>query len=151
MIIVLDSGPAGLIVHPRGSRQSHACIDWLERMILAGHSVALPEIVDYEVRREVLRRRNFRSLRKLNQIATALDYLPITTEVMHRAAELWAIARQRGRPTADDKAIDGDMILVAQTTVWSAARKEEAIIATTNVGHLARFTAARNWQDISAS
>jgi predicted nucleic acid-binding protein len=96
MIIVLESGPTGLIVHPIGSRQSKACIEWMARMILAGHSMALPEIVDYEVRREVLRKNNLRSLRRLNQIAAALDYLPIMTTVMHRAAELWAIARQKG-------------------------------------------------------
>ena len=33
---------------------------------------------------------------------------------MRRAAELWAQARQRGQPTADDRTIDGDMILAGQ-------------------------------------
>jgi predicted nucleic acid-binding protein len=91
-------------------------------MVLAGHSIALPEVVDYELRREYLRLRNVRSLRKLNHLATIVEYLPITTEAMHRAAELWAIARQRGQPTAGDKTIDIDMILIAQTMLWSIAR-----------------------------
>jgi hypothetical protein len=93
---------------------------------------------------------NLRSLRKLNWLATIVEYLPITTEVMHRAAELWATARQWGQPIAGDKAIDSDMILVAQTILLRGSRKEETVIATTNIGHLARFTAARIWQDISA-
>ncbi len=48
-------------------------------------------------------------------------------------------------PTADDKSIDGDVILAAQAVTCDAA---ETVIATTNVGHLGRFTNAESWSQI---
>ena len=39
-----------------------------------------------------------------------LDYAPITTTVMLKAAELWAQARRAGRPTAAPDALDADCI-----------------------------------------
>ncbi len=54
-------------------------------------------------------------------------------------------ARQRGRPTADPKALDGDVILAAQATLV-ADEGNEVIVATTNVGHLSQFVDAREWR-----
>jgi hypothetical protein len=42
--------------------------------------------------------------------------------MMLQAAEFWAEARREGIPTADPKALDGDVILAAQATVIEAAR-----------------------------
>jgi len=75
-----------------------------------------------------------------------LDYLPLNTPTMRLAAELWAVARKKGQPTASDNTIDGDVILAAQAL---ALDQEDTIIATTNVGHLARYTRAALWQDIA--
>jgi hypothetical protein len=58
---------------------------------------------------------------------------------------LWAQARQQGQPTAGDKTIDGDMVLIAQA---KALEVPDVVIATTNVGHLSRFIAADLWQNI---
>ena len=55
--------------------------------------------------------------------------------------------RKQGRPTADDKALDGDVILAAQA-VLTATADDEVIVATENVGHLARFVPAYAWWDI---
>ena len=65
-----------------------------------------------------------------------------------KAAELWAQVRQMGQPTADPNALDGDVILAAQTIITAQQRQQEIIIATTNVGHLSRFTTAQHWNDI---
>lgn len=50
--------------------------------------------------------------------------------------------------TADPNALDGDVILAAQAIELSEKRQQEIIIATTNVGHLSRFTIAQHWQDL---
>jgi hypothetical protein len=64
---------------------------------------------------------------------------------MNQAAKLWAQARQTGQPTAGDKTIDGDMILVAQAMILE---NPDVVIATTNIGHLSRFIKAEMWQNI---
>jgi len=77
-----------------------------------------------------------------------VEYLPLTTAAMRQAAVFWAQARQRGQPTADDKALDGDVILAAQAVTLGAA---EVVIATTNVGHLSRFAPTALWPDVAAA
>ncbi len=67
---------------------------------------------------------------------------------MRQAAKLWAQARQQGQPTAGDKTIDADMILVAQAMTLEIP---DLVIATTNLGHLSRFITAELWQDIIPS
>lgn len=51
-------------------------------------------------------------------------------------------ARLRGRPTADARELDGDVILASQAIEVSAT------IVTDNVGHLSQFTAARRWKSL---
>jgi hypothetical protein len=75
-----------------------------------------------------------------------IEYLPITTAAMRQAAQLWSQARRQGQPTAGDKTIDGDMVLVAQAVTLG---EPDVVIATTNVGHLSRFIAAELWQNIA--
>jgi predicted nucleic acid-binding protein len=109
--------------------------------------VVLPEIIDYEVRRELLRANKLNSIRRLNALKSELTYLPITTEVMLKAAEMWAQVRQQGKPTADNQALDGDVILAAQALLL--ARQEfPYVIATSNTKHLLLFAEAKNWQEI---
>ncbi len=81
---------------------------------------------------------------RLDAFGQTLEYLPLTTVAMRRAAELWAEARRRGTPTADPHALDGDVILAAQALTLGI----EVVVATTNVGHLGRFVAAAEWADI---
>jgi predicted nucleic acid-binding protein len=119
-------------------------------LLAAGDVVVVPEIADYEIRRELLRANKLTSIQKLDSLKSALRYVPITTAAMLKAAEFWAIARNEGQPVADPKALDGDVILAAQATLL-AQSAIEVIVATTNVRHLSRFTDARLWQEIGAS
>jgi hypothetical protein len=64
------------------------------------------------------------------------------------AAELWAQLRRAGKPTADDTALDGDVILAAQTLLF-ASGGAEVVIATTNVKHLSTLADAKLWSAIS--
>jgi hypothetical protein len=68
---------------------------------------------------------------------------------MKLAAQLWADVRNKGLPTADPKELDGDVILAAQS-VRLGLPATEFIVATTNVGHLARLVPADLWQNIHA-
>ncbi|MBD2168027.1 nuclease [Calothrix membranacea FACHB-236] len=144
-VILLDSGPIGLVTNPKLSPESIACSQWLQLMISSGSRVIIPEIADYEVRRELLRANKLKGITRLDELAQLLEYLPITTETMRQAALFWAQARQQGQPTSGDKTIDGDIILVAQAVTLAVP---DVVIATTNVGHLSRFVAADLWQNI---
>jgi predicted nucleic acid-binding protein len=108
----------------------------------------VPEIADYEVRRELLRANKTKGLGQLDALVGLLEYLPLTTAAMHQAARFWAQARQQGQPTAGDKTIDADVILAAQAATLGVA---DVVIATTNVGHLARFVPAELWPNIPTS
>jgi predicted nucleic acid-binding protein len=108
--------------------------------------VIVPEIADFEVRRELLRILQVRGVGRLDALAARLEYLPLTTGAMRRAAELWALARQQGQPTAADPELDVDVILAAQALTLGAS---QVVVATTNVGHLARFVPAELWQNLS--
>ena len=113
-----------------------------------GVRVCLPEVIDYEIRRETILNRSLRGLRLLDDLQDLLEYMPIRTPVMRRAAELWAQARQRGKPTADPAALDVDVILAAQAQLLREATGDEVVVATDNVRHLAQFVDARRWQEI---
>jgi len=144
-VVLLDAGPLGLLAHPHHPPQVTACRQWAAALQAAGRRIIVPEIADYEVRRELLRAGKPLGLALLDALAGQLEYLPLTTAAMRKAAELWALARQQGQPTAADAAIDADVILAAQALTLGSP---DVVIATTNVGHLARFVPAEFWQNI---
>ena len=146
-IVLLDAGPLGLVTNPRPSAERTACNEWLQGLLLADVRALVPEIADYEIRRELLRSGKPRGVQRLEALAAMIGYLPLTTAVMRRAAEFWADARQRGRPTASDAALDADMILCAQA-VLAGGESDTIVVATTNVGHLSLFVDARHWRNI---
>lgn len=87
-VIVLDTGPLGILTNPRQTPDVVACSAWLRSMLAAGARVVLPEIADYELRRELLRAGKQTGLRRLDTPGQTLDYVPLTTAAMQRAAEL---------------------------------------------------------------
>jgi hypothetical protein len=92
-LVFLDSGPLGLLTNPRGRPKSGQCRQWVKDLAAAGVRVFVPEIADYEVRRKLIHIQAIAGIRRLDQVKATLDYAPITTDVMLRAAELWAAAR----------------------------------------------------------
>jgi predicted nucleic acid-binding protein len=146
-VIMLDSSPVGLIINPKANPLAKDCQQWFYTLLQRKYKVILPEIVDYEIRRELLRANKLSGLRRLDQLKSEILYLPITTEIMLKAAELWAKARQQGKPTADNQALDGDVILASQALALKNI-DYEVIIATSNKKHLSLFTEAENWQTI---
>jgi hypothetical protein len=147
-LVFLDSGPLGLLTNPRGKPKSDRCRQWAKDLVAGGVRVFVPEIADYEVRRKLIHIQATAGIRRLDHVKVTLDYAPITTDVMLRAAELWAAARGAGLPTASPDALDGDCILAAQAQL-SVGPSDTVTVATDNVGHLSRFTDARLWETIT--
>lgn len=148
--IYLDTGVLGMVTHPRANVEARACVQWLRDMLAAGAKVYVPEICDYELRREYVLNNSQNALTRLNALNAAIGYVPLNTRAMQTAADLWSQARKRGQSTAAPKELDADVILAAQAKV-NTSSTDSLAIATTNVGHLARFVTALAWRDISAT
>ena len=144
-LILLDSAPLGMATNPKAKGIPLECQQWLRSLLKRGEQVAIPEIADYEVRRELMRERLSKSLERLDNLKQILRYIPIQTDTMLLAASLWSEARQTGQLTADPKALDGDVILSAQARLLTD-EITEVIVATTNVAHLSRFVSAVDWR-----
>jgi predicted nucleic acid-binding protein len=147
--ISLDSGPLSLVTLPKPSPEADACKQWLARQLSAGVRVVVPEVVDYELRRELLRAGKVDSLRRLDAFlaADAGRLIRIDSIALRRAAELWADVRRAGLATADPKELDVDVIQAAQLHALGCA-PADLVIATSNVGHLSRFWRAERWEQV---
>lgn len=146
-IVLLDTGPLGMVTNPRATPANDTAKRWLRGLLAADRVVLIPEIADYELRRELLRIGSRQGLARLDALATTLVYLPLTTAAMRLAAEFWARARRQGLATAAGAALDCDVILAAQASLLSDG-DTRVVVATTNVGHLARFVEAHLWNEI---
>jgi predicted nucleic acid-binding protein len=150
MRLVLDTGVLGQLCHPQGVK-NRPVVEWLVRLIRQLDTpvrVFIPEIADYELRRKLIHlikknQASYRSIERLDALERLLDYLPLDTEIMHQAAELWAAARQHGVPTASSESLDGDVILAAQT------RSIDGVIITSNRKHLSWFVSTKDWADVT--
>lgn len=147
MIVLLDTAPLGMVSNPKASLVNEECRRWLRGLLASGVRVVIPEIADYEVRRELLRARKVKGVARLDALKTTLEYLPLNTTIMLEAAALWAQARQAGTPTADAAALDGDVILAAQALSLTVSGKR-VVVATSNVRHLELFVEAQEWQKV---
>jgi hypothetical protein len=143
-VIVLDTGPLGLLTNPNRTAGPVACRQWLSALQAAGRRVIIPEIADYEIRRELIRANLQRAIRFLDNLHQQLEYLPITTLAMRLAADLWAQARNAGVATAGGGSLDGDVILAGQATALNVA----VVVATGNPVHLSRFVPAELWSNV---
>jgi toxin FitB len=141
--VLLDSGPLGLLCHARhGNPEVAAIRRWVRELRRTGRIVCIPEIADYEVRRELLLLGSEAGIENLNELGRRFRYLRLTTPILRRAAALWAGARRQAMPAAEDAALDADMILAA------LAEREGGVVATENVRHLEPFVPAKRWREI---
>ena len=119
-IVILDSGPVGLLTQRKDVLPVEACRQWQRKLLASGARAILPEIVDYEVRRELLWIKSINGLAHLDTRVSMIEYLPLTTAAMRKAA--------------------------AQALLLGEA---DLVVATTNVGPLSRFVTARFWQEVT--
>lgn len=146
--VLIDAGVLGMISNPGGAAVNLRSKRWMSGLILRGVLVKVPSVSDYEVRRELVRKKAKASLSRLDaMIAQAGGVLTLSDDVMLEAAELWAEARRRGRQTASDQRLDADMIMCAHSRVL-AEQGYVVEIATTNTKHLSAFVVAKQWYSI---
>jgi predicted nucleic acid-binding protein len=154
MIVFLDTGIIGILSSPRKIGEDYECKQWLYHLLARGIYVASCDLCDYEVRRSLLLNKiknplAVEGIENLDQLQDLIEFLPITKNLMKKAAELWAISRSKGQATADIKNIDADIIIATTCQLLQVEDPDQnLIIATTNVKHLSRFLEARNWREI---
>jgi predicted nucleic acid-binding protein len=100
-------------------------------------AIRIPEIADYELRRELIREGKNKSLERLDTFSQ-ICLIPITSKTMRKAAELWAWVRNQGKPTASNDSLDGDVILAPQL-ILQLNCFDEVIVVKTNLKHICRF------------
>jgi hypothetical protein len=151
--IVLDAFPLSNCVISVNAAQtqltvSESCRQWLTNCERGGASILVPAIVYYEELRELERRQAFKKIDRMKEYCFQPDrFVPLTIAHLESAAKLWGQMRRSGRKSADDKALDGDVILSAQVLSLGLSQAEY-VVATTNVKHLKHFVNADEWQNI---
>ncbi len=156
MIVLLDTGVLGLLINSKPSDKNREevrqCNEWMENLLKNNIRIVVSEIADYEERRELILQNKLNNIQRLDALISRVGYFRITTDVMREAAKLWAFTRKEGKQTADNKALDADVILCAQAII---AKSEgiDVIIATSDPGDLNRllrnyYISARRWRDI---
>lgn len=161
-IVILDTGVLSNCVVQISSRHgasttSNAAIDlshsercrrWLTECERNGATILVPAITYYEVLREIECRNAVAQRRRLVEYCFQPGrFIPLTTAHLEGAATLWAQARNMGIPTANDQALDGDIILCAQVQSLGLT-VADYVVATTNTKHLTRFINAEEWEKI---
>ena len=150
MRLLLDTMVLGSLCHPREPRNRRVA-EWLASVLirLADRvTVYLPEIADYELRRGLLELalkeglETHPRLARLDELGQHLDYLPISTSAMRRAAKIWRRPKS-GRPTAPPDALDGDAILAAQ------AIEVGGTVVTENTDHFEGVVPAHRWEEVA--
>lgn len=113
----MDSTPLSLLCQPGSNPDALTIALWKQRMQAVGHAFYIPEVIDYEVRRELVRSGKTSSVTRLDLLKLTATYVPINSQAMLLAADLWAQARNAGQSTGDPKKLDIDVILAAQTLI----------------------------------
>ncbi len=141
-MFVLDARPVSQIVHPRKFRDVKT---WFKSNLKAGRRAVLPEVIDYEVRRGLLRIPAPAQIERLDFLREGVHFDPITRPIMYDAAHIWAKARNMGKPFTSDNRLDGDAILIAQ--VRALGDPDKLTVITENAAHLEPFVPAMLWSD----
>ena len=76
LMVLLDTGVLGNVTNPNSKQSDNlACLIWLGSLPLRGYEVAIPEIADYELRRELLRGEKVNGIQKLDNLNNSSDIL----------------------------------------------------------------------------
>jgi len=121
--LVLDSGPLGLLTHPQRNAEVVAINEWLARCLLSGHRVIIPAIVYYELKANCfapIKRLALPGSKPLPPQHPVATFRSLTKR-FNWPQRFGQEPRQQGRPTADAKDLDVDVILAAQALSFGPA------------------------------
>lgn len=133
----LDSGPLGEITNPRLRPHINQWIQFAKRN---GIALRVAEITDYELRRNLMLEGLEKSIGNLNKFKQTKRFVPLTSEALLKACEIWAWLHSNGNATSHIKNIDADVILAAQA-LSQKKDFDQVIILTENLNHIPRFSA----------
>jgi len=147
--VLLDSHPLSLVSNPKASQKNDQCKLWARDLIKNNIPVIIPEIIDYELRRELIRSSKLPGIERLDSLSKEQGYLylPITTTAIQKAAALWAQARNQNKPTANNLSLDIDVLLAAQAITFGTETGLYTVVATSNVKHISQYTVAKEWDN----
>jgi predicted nucleic acid-binding protein len=146
--LLLDSNILGQLVQPVAEK-NRPMVTIMGRLFQdVRYQICFPEIADYEFRRKLLHlaqhphqaRKWAREALKVLDELVSTDYVPITTETMRLAANLWAQTRISGQPRGSEEKLDADVILAAQ------AQQVGGQILTTNEKHFKNIADLFDWR-----
>jgi hypothetical protein len=69
-IVLLDAGPLGVACGRPASQVPARCRLWIDSLLARAVELVVPEIADYEVRRELTRLGAYPSLQRLDELLT---------------------------------------------------------------------------------
>lgn len=153
MIVILDSNILGLLANPSELPESRECQDWLYSLLAKSVYVTSSELCFYEVKRGLLEAQKRggigQGIVKLEELRDQFEILPVDRMVVDEAAEIWAKSRLAGKPSADEKALDIDIIIAAHYQVlFQEFPGRYVVISTKNIKHFKHFAEAQEWQNI---
>jgi toxin FitB len=134
-LIILDSAPLGFFCNPKNRDNYKKLSNFVKSL---NFSIGVPEIIDYELRRNLELENLQKSISLLSQFQQRRQLISLESEDLIRAAELWAWCRKQGSTTTENKGIDIDVILVSQ----ALSRKDffnKVVILTIDTGDLSVF------------
>jgi predicted nucleic acid-binding protein len=153
--IILDAEPLGNVTAPFARAgvaptYSQRCRQWIRDCEAAGTVFIVPAITYYEVVRDFYQRKAPAKIARLQNFCfDPTRFLPLATDDLTRAAELWGMLRNQGIPTAGSQSLDADVIFAAQVLSLNLP-SDEYIVATSNPNHLSRFgLPVDTWENIT--
>jgi predicted nucleic acid-binding protein len=158
MIVFIDTNILGLISNENTLfEEAQQCKKWFSTLLRRSVRVITSDLCTYEEMRgllssSILNKEVAPGIKSLEFLRADgfLEFLPVSTEALDLAAELWARASTSGQTTRDEKDIDIDIIISAQ---YQLLRDEfpgqQVIMATTNLKHLSIFCEAAHWRDVN--
>lgn len=134
-LILLDSAPLGYLCNPRNIEKTRFFKNKLKDLEVI---LYLPEIIDYELRRNLELEGFSKSINLLDQFRQRHQILWLESDDFLKAAELWSWCRKEGYATTENKGIDIDVILVSQA-LSQLRNFYKVIILTADIGDLSIF------------